>query len=129
MPSKRKYPQVECPQCHELFHPHDARQVFCKLQCRVDFNNDKRKRADAPFLENKKRIKANDKVLEKAYNTLKKHQQTTISGDMLAVAGYDFQFYLESHKNTKTGKPVFWNVNYGIEPAEQQRKLFFIHKK
>ena len=40
--SQRVYPSRKCKQCGEVFIPTDARQVYCRRQHGIDFNNDLR---------------------------------------------------------------------------------------
>lgn len=131
MRSKRKYPPRNCRAryCGRKFIPHDARQEFCVPQCRIDENNDKRSDADKPFNEERKKTKKNDKVLEAAFKKLSDEQKKFINKDFLEFSGYDFGVYFALTKNESTGNTIFWNIKYGIEPADSQRQLFIIHKK
>lgn len=131
MRSKRRYPPRICESryCRKSYIPHNKRQRFCVPQCRIDENNDKRADTDKPFNEERKKIKKNDKVLEAAFKKLSDDQKRFINKDFLEFAGYDFGVYFALSKNASTGNTIFWNIKYGIEPADSQRQLFIIHKK
>lgn len=130
MPSQRKYPPRICKSryCRLTFIPHDARQEFCVPQCRINENNDKRSDVDKPFNEDRKKIKNNDKVLSLAYKKMIIEKQEFINKDFLEFAGYDFSTYFNTSKNKLTSNTIFWNIKYGIEPANKQMLLFVIHK-
>jgi len=131
MRSKRKYPSRKCRAryCGRSFIPHDARQEFCAPQCRIDENNDIRSDIDKPFNEDRKKIKRNEKVLETSYAKMKAEKMIFINKDFLEFAGYDFGTYFKLTRNRSTGNTTFWNIKYGIEPADDIRKLFIIRKK
>ncbi len=131
MKSKRKYPPRICESryCRKTYIPTDARQKFCVPQCRINENNDKRSDVDKPFNEDRKKIKKNDKVLESAFIKMSLNQQGFINKDFLEFAGYDLGTFFEQTKNTSTGNMIFWNIKYGIEPADLLRGLFKVYKK
>ena len=129
MASKRRYPERNCKNCGKSFTPKDSREEYCKKQCSIDFNNDKKKFVNKPFDEFQKAVKINDKVLMIAKRQLSIIGNQRISMDILVVAGYDPDVYFENSIDPKSGTMIFWNINYGLLPLETDKPIFKILKR
>ena len=129
MPSNRVYPKINCKNCGNSFTPNDAREVYCKKQCRIDYNNDKKKVTDEPFNIFKKAVKNNENVLEKARSQLLKIGGSKISMDILVLSGYDPEIYFENTIDLVSGKMIFWNIDHGLFPLDTDKPIFKILKR
>ena len=127
--SNRKYPPLKCLQCLNVFTPHDGRQKFCCDQCRTDNNNDNRRERDQPLREMQKQIKNNERVLICALaNHSVQVNGNLISMDILQTSGYRPLTFRLREINPKTGQPVHWQLNHGIESIDPIRNIFKILK-
>ncbi|MBK7307765.1 MAG: hypothetical protein IPN43_11395 [Chitinophagaceae bacterium] len=126
--SKRVYPKRNCKQCDCEFEPHDAREVYCCEQHRIDYNNDLRRLKDAPLKDLNGRIVNNEKILKKFYETLIGLNQESLSIDFLILDKYDFNVPCETSIN-KVGNKIEWQLSYGLEGVDEKKRLFKIHKR
>ncbi|HSC55289.1 MAG TPA: hypothetical protein VLC98_16775 [Phnomibacter sp.] len=126
--SKRIYPKRACEQCKQLFHPNDARQIFCSPQHRIDYNNDKRKRKNQPFNELILTLKKNDAILEKCYRAIESNKLTSISKENLLLAEFDFSKFRYIDQNPETKEQIYWMGTYGIAAKNDTTTSYIIYK-
>ncbi len=126
--SKRVYPKRKCKQCTSEFVPHDAREVYCCEQHRIDYNNDLRRLKDAPLKDLNAKMVNNEKILKKFYEVLQGLKQELLSIDFLILDKYDFNVPCETSIN-KVGNKIEWLLSYGLEGVDQKKRLFKIHKR
>lgn len=126
----RKYPSRHCsnPECNILFVPHRRNQLYCTPQCRINFNNDKRREKNLTDYATEKIIKKNEEVLKKLLSSpfCKKDE---ISMIFLQHEGYDFKVSSDSLENKATGQTIRWCHTHGIELKSTNLKIFVIHKR
>ena len=127
--SNRKYTPKSCPQCKKSFTPTDRRQIYCCYQCRIDFNNDKRYREDAPALLLKKTLVQNERILKQGYNWLKLNKKVEIALDFLLFNGFQPGIFSGLAINQEIGTKVLWSLGYGIEGTQSNNKVVKILKK
>jgi hypothetical protein len=127
--SNRKYPPKNCPQCRKAYTPSDRRQIYCCAQCRIDFNNDKRAREDAPALFLKKNLIQNERILKYAYEWLRINNKAEIALDYLLFNGFQPNIFSELSINQEIGTKVMWSLGYGIEGIQRNNKLIKILKR
>jgi hypothetical protein len=126
--SKRIYEKRICKQCCEEFIPDDARKIFCREQHRIDYHNDQRRIKSAPLKDLYFRMINNEKILKKFYEALLEYKQESLSIDFLLLDKYDLTVPCET-SISKNGNKIEWQLSYGLEGIDQQRKLFKIHKR
>lgn len=126
--SKRVYPPQKCKQCNAEFVPHDAREIYCCEQHRIDYNNDQRRIKCAPLKELNTKMVKNEKILKKFYDALQSHKQELLFIDFLILDKYDFNVPCET-SISKVGNKIEWQLSYGLEGVNQKSKLFKIHKR
>ncbi len=126
---KRRYLPKSCLQCLESFIPIDKRQKFCNSQCRIDFNNDKRCREDAPAQTLKKQLVLNEKCLKKGFEHLTKTGEELINMSYLIYDGFNPNIYSEAYINTTLGTTVLWSLDFGIEGINKEKTIVKILKK
>ena len=127
--SKRTFPPKKCPQTGIEFIPTDKRQVYVSKQAQIDHNNDQRAIKHKELNEFTSRLKVNRDVLKKGFEKLEELKQNSIGEDLLLFAGLDFSTYSSREINSRTGMPIYWSVDYGIEGLNIDNKTFIIHKR
>ena len=126
--SNRVYPKKMCRQGIHDFIPTDARQEFCCVQHRIDYNNDKRAIKNAPLKKIALGLTKNEGILKKAHLFMQKHEHGSITVDFLLYDGYDFNLPCTT-SISNTGNKIEWQLSFGIEGIAKEKKLFKIHKK
>lgn len=126
--SKRVYAKRKCKQCGVEFIPHDARELYCGEQHRIDYNNDLRRSKDAPVKDLIAKMVSNQMILKKFYEVLQDHKQELISIDFLILDKYDFKTPSEV-SISKSGNKIEWQFSYGLEGVDANSRLFKIHKR
>lgn len=132
--SKRRYPERMCAnhacEAEKKFIPHDRRQRFCCLQCRVNFHNDKRHLTNNTKLVNEKLLREYDKKLHKIFTRLAdKAGYCAVSVKILEYESINLRLCVEDQTNPQTGGKVKWLYNYGTEQHPDNKNYFIIHKK
>ncbi len=126
--SNRFYPKKKCKHCMDDFIPSDAREKYCCVQHRIDYNNDLRRLNNAPLENITQGLKKNEAILKKGYLFMQEHKNDAIAIDFLQYDGYDFDMPYKSSKS-KTGNKIEWQLSYGLEGIDKGNKLFKIHKQ
>lgn len=130
MASKRKYPEKKCknPACVPgKFTPHDRRQLFCTIQCRTNFHNDKRHHENNSTFKNERRLREMDKKLKKISTTLEKKGIKQVSQQLFEYEEVDLSLSVETNQNKKSHRQIRWFYRYGIELVDSEKNAFEIH--
>ncbi len=132
--SKRRYAKRHCKNqnCeHEPdFFPHDARQLFCCIQCRTDFFNDLRKMNDGGKFLDVKYLKQYDATLAEMYSkTADAKGYCCLHIAYFKYEGFDLSMLTKERINNDTGGKIRWFFDYGVEPHPEHKDFFIIHKK
>lgn len=132
--SKRRYPERTCsnPICDFGigFIPHDKRQKFCCVQCRVNFYNDQRYTFNNTIFKNEKRLRQYDKLLGKIYNVfVNEDDYCAVWKGIFQYERINVRLLVEEQQNIRTGGSVRWFYQYGTELHPKDKNYFLIHKK
>ena len=127
--SKRTFEPRICPQTGIEFIPTDKRQIYVSTQAQIDHNNDQRAIKQKELNEFTSILKSNREVLKRSYEKLNEFKQQIVGRDLLIFAGLDFSTYSCREINGKTGMPVYWSIDFGIEGVNNDNKTFIIHKR
>ena len=125
----RPYPPRIClnPECKISFTPHRRNQLYCCYQCRINFNNDKRRVRNLTDYSEEKKIRRNEQILIKALSS-QVYKNDQISTEFLEYENFDFNVSSGTSKNRKTGGIIRWCHTHGTEFNSTQNKIA-IHKK
>lgn len=126
--SKRVYPKRNCIQCTSEFIPHDAREIYCCEQHRVDYNNDKSKTKNARLKDLNAKMINNEKILKKFYEALQDQKQELLTLDILILDGYDLNVPSEL-SISNSGNKIEWQLSFGLEGVDKPKRLFKINKR
>ena len=127
MASKRRYPITECANrdCQtRVYTPHDKRQRFCCVQCRFNYNNDRRSKQEKNTKSWLTELERCDKKLEICYLHLK-YKEKSIEDWFLKMMKFDLS-NASLEKSQKTDKQVYWFKRYGLQPVNKKETLFKI---
>ena len=115
--SNRRYPAITCknPACKKIFKPHDRRQKFCEIQCRVNYHNDKRYFENSTRFKDEKQSRVNNKILEKIWSKFSKNKEKIIPKASLELEDFNFNSQTLIKQNSKTNRNILWYHDFGLE--------------
>jgi predicted nucleic acid-binding Zn ribbon protein len=127
MTSQRRYPPEICfnPDCSEQFIPHDRRQMFCSDQCRINYNNDKRRQQNEERFFRESELRRIDQTLETLLDS-KFFKDNEIKEEILDGFGID-RTIGTLEMNLLSKNPIRWYHAFGIEFL--RNKLYTIHQR
>jgi len=129
--SNRRYISRECknPACKISFEPHDRRQEYCEVQCRINANNDRRFEANNTRFSDERQVRLNNKILETLWKKMQDKKQKLVPRGLLEWEKFKFDSQAMIMRNNKSGNSILWYYDYGLELVDPAKNLFEIHKK
>jgi|GEM_PF-3182794 len=123
------YPERECPATGKKFVPTRENHVYLNRAVQVKHNNEKGKLNRQQLKELNDRIKSNENKLAKLYEYMHQNKLQYISATFFNYEGLDLEAVSFTGKSTKTGRKIFWCLNYGYEPIDEKMEFYYIYKR
>jgi hypothetical protein len=103
--------------------------MYCGAQCRINAANDRRYEKNKNVFAVEKSTRNNHRVLETIWRKLGNLTIKQVGENLLKWEGFCFDSPSIITRNKKTGNPIQWYFDYGLELLDMQKMVFEIHKK
>jgi hypothetical protein len=111
------------------FTPHDKRQLYCCVQCRINASNDKRSALNNGKFVSEKLLRRYDQILSKLYKKYFKDDVCAVKLDIILHEEIDLRLLTSDALNANTNQRIRWMYDYGTERHPKDESFIIIYKR